>query len=221
VRFLAALKNRLTKWKEKEKFRPALPPYLIQKLREVKKVRNKYYREKKLCNSNEETRVLLRVLTREVKIEIAKYKSNKWQEFLSKIQETHDNKEGAFWLYLSRLYKLKTLPFSKLDSGKAVLTKEKEISDELYQYYSEQFKTQNTDMSDSHEIEIETEYVELMNKLAIVNEKIETTSVFEIKRHISKLKPKKSSGFDAVSNFMIKRIPPSYINCLVKCFNAC
>jgi len=42
----------------------------------------------------------------------------------------------------------------------------------------------------------------------------------EIKRHISKLKPKKSSGFDAVSNFMIKRIPPSYINCLVKCFNA-
>jgi hypothetical protein len=219
VRFLAALKNRLTKWKEKEKFRPALPPYLIQKLREVKKVRNKYYREKKICNTNEGTRILLRVLSREVKIEIAKYKSDKWQEFLSKIQETHDNKEGAFWQYLSRVYKRKTLPFSKLDSGKTILRKENDISDELYQYYSEQFKAQSTDISDSHEIEIETEYIELMNKLATVNEKIETTNFTEIKRHISKLKPKKSSGFDAVSNFMIKRIPPSYIRCLVKCFN--
>lgn len=32
VRFLAALKNRLTQWKEREKFRQALSPYLIQKL---------------------------------------------------------------------------------------------------------------------------------------------------------------------------------------------
>ncbi|CAF2106824.1 unnamed protein product [Rotaria magnacalcarata] len=36
VRFLAALKVRLTQWKEKEKFRPSLPPYLIQKLKELK-----------------------------------------------------------------------------------------------------------------------------------------------------------------------------------------
>jgi uncharacterized protein YfbU (UPF0304 family) len=47
VRFLAALKTRLTEWKEKEKFRPALPPYLILKLKEVRQVRNKYYRKKK------------------------------------------------------------------------------------------------------------------------------------------------------------------------------
>ena len=44
VRLLATLKNRLMKWKEKEKFRPALPLYLIQKLKEIKRVRNKYYR---------------------------------------------------------------------------------------------------------------------------------------------------------------------------------
>ncbi len=96
VRFLAVLKNRLTKWKEKEKFRPALSPYIIQKLKEVKRVRNKYYHEKKTGNMNEATRVLLRTLTREARIEISKYKSNKWKEFLSKIQETHDNADGAF-----------------------------------------------------------------------------------------------------------------------------
>ena len=88
ARFLAALKNRLTTWKEKEKYRSALPPspYLIQRLKEVKRVRNKYYHEKRLCTINEETRVLLRVLTREVNVEISKYKSSKWQEFLSKVQ---------------------------------------------------------------------------------------------------------------------------------------
>lgn len=220
VRFLAALKNRLTKWKEKEKFRPSLPPYLIQKLKEIKKVRNRYYHERNIHNTNEETRVLLRVLTREVKIEIAKYKSNKWQEFLSKIQESHDNRDRAFWLYLSRVYKHKSLPFTKLDTGTNTLSEEKEISEELYKYYAEQFKAQNMNPSDSQEVQIETEYLELMNKLMKTNEKkIEKTTVFEVKKFISKLKPKKSSGFDAVSNFMIKRIPPGYISCLVNCFN--
>jgi hypothetical protein len=51
------------------------------------------------------------------------------------------------------------------------------------------------------------------------NENIEPTTVTEIKKYISKLKPKKSSSFDAVSNYMIKRISPGYISCLMKCFN--
>ena len=34
---------------------------------------------------------LLHVLTREVNVEISKYKSSKWQEFLSKVQESHVN----------------------------------------------------------------------------------------------------------------------------------
>ena len=33
------------------------------------------------------------------------------------------------------------------------------------------------------------------------------------------MKGKKSSGFDEVSNQMIKMLPPTYIECLVKCFN--
>jgi hypothetical protein len=34
-------------YRMEKKFRPALLSYLIQKLKEVKKVRDKYYREKK------------------------------------------------------------------------------------------------------------------------------------------------------------------------------
>jgi hypothetical protein len=48
VRFLAALKCRLTRWKEREKYRPSLPTYIVDRLREVRQIRNKYYRERKL-----------------------------------------------------------------------------------------------------------------------------------------------------------------------------
>ena len=33
------------------------------------------------------------------------------------------------------------------------------------------------------------------------------------------LEPKTSAGFDLVSNLMIKKLPPSYSDCLAKCFN--
>ena len=98
--------------------------------------------------------------------------------------------QRAFWLHLSKVYKHRALPFSKLDTGNTVLTKDNEIRDELYRYYSEQFKAQNTNTSDPDQMEIETEYLEIINRLAISREKIEMTNALEIKRHISKLKPK-------------------------------
>ena len=185
----------------------------------MKKVRNEYYRERNICNTNKETRVLLRVLTREIEVEIAKYKFSKWQKFLAEVQETDENTDRAFWLHVSRVYKQKPLSFSELDTGKTILSKENEISGELFQYYSEQFKAQNVDMSDPHEVQIEIEHLEFTNKLALLNEKVKLTTVTEIKKYISKLKPKKSSGFDAVSNYMIKRVSAGYISCLTKCFN--
>ena len=219
VRFLSALKNRLTEWKEKEKFRPSLPAYIIQKLKEVKRIRNRYYRTRSNGDAGDGTRVLLRTMSRELKIEIAKYKSAKWQEFLSKVQTTHDNVENAFWLHLSRIYKSKSVPFSKLDTGKTILRKEEQMSDELFRYYAEPFKAPTPDMSDLHEVQIEIEYIELTNRLAILNDEAELTNITEIKRFISKMKPKKSAGFDEVSNFMIKRLPLSYVQCLANCFN--
>ena len=138
---------------------------------------------------------------------------------MSTIQETYDNTERAFWLHLSRVYKHRSLPLSKLNTDKEILTKENEIPDELYRYYEDQFKVQNIDMSNPYDVQIETEYLELMNKLELSSEKVEMTNVREIKQHISKMKSKKSSSFDHVSNFMIKRLSPSYISCLANCFN--
>jgi hypothetical protein len=39
-------------------------------------------------------------------------------------------------------------------------------------------------MLDSEEVQIATEYLELMNKLAVLNEKVEMTNIIEIKKQI-------------------------------------
>ena len=76
TRFLVALKNRVTAWKKKEKYRPSLSPLIIDKLKKLRGIRNKYYRERKRGCQNEGTRVLLKVMNREVRREIAIHKSS-------------------------------------------------------------------------------------------------------------------------------------------------
>ena len=75
---------------KKEKYRPTLPSSIVEKLQEIRKVRNKYYHLRQKGILCEETRALLRVLTRESKVEIGKYKAARWQSFLTTIQATHD-----------------------------------------------------------------------------------------------------------------------------------
>ncbi|CAF3799124.1 unnamed protein product [Rotaria magnacalcarata] len=158
--------------------------------------------------------VLLRTMTKESRVDIAKYKNAQWQIFLANIQTSYDKSDKAFWTHLSRIYKSRTLPFYKLSDGTKIISTQQEITNELYQYYSEQFKACALDCSNEHEVQIDREYKELVNKVTISREKVEKTSTWEITRLIKILKPKKSAGFDLVSKFIIKKLPPSYIECL-------
>ncbi len=75
------------------------------------------------------------------------------------------------------------------------------------------------DFSDLHEVEIINQCNEISKMLSNSKEQMKKTSIGEIRRLIRSLKPKKSVGFDEISNFMIKKLPTSYIECLVVCFN--
>ncbi|CAF4697771.1 unnamed protein product, partial [Rotaria magnacalcarata] len=145
--------------------------------------------------------------------------SNSSKRSLPNIQTSYDKSDKAFWTHLSRIYKSRTLPFYKLSDGTKIISTQQEITNELYQYYSEQFKASALDCSNEHVVQIDSEYKELLNKLAISRDKVEKTSTWEITQLIKTFKPKKSAGFDLVSNFIIKKLPPSYIECLANCFN--
>jgi hypothetical protein len=158
-------------------------------------------------------------MSREIKNEIGKYKATQWHKFLATIQQTHDNKDKMFWSYLSRIYKARALPFYKLLSGNKVLSERNDITKELHKYYREQFEEPLIDFSNPDEVEIVNECNEILKIISNSKEQMEKTSIGEIRRLIRSLKPKKSAGFDQISNFMIKKLPMSYIECLVVCFN--
>jgi hypothetical protein len=168
----------------------------------------------------DELRVLLKAMTRDVKKEIAKYKTARWNNFLSTIQSSHDKREKFFWSHLAKIYKAKTLPFSKLMVGTKILSDEQEIIDALFRYFDDQSKAPELDKNNSHDVQVATDYQVLNNLLRNTpNLELGPTSVAEVKILIKKMKGKKSSGFDEISNQMIKMLPPTYIECLVNCFN--
>ncbi|CAF5183518.1 unnamed protein product, partial [Rotaria magnacalcarata] len=100
-------------------------------------------------------------MTKESRVDIAKYKNAQWQIFLANIQTSYDKSDKAFWTHLSRIYKSRTLPFYKLSDGTKIISTQQEITNELYQYYSEQFKACALDCSNEHEVQIDREYKEL------------------------------------------------------------
>jgi hypothetical protein len=50
--------------------------------------------------------------------------------------------------------------------------------------------------------------------LSSSNEQMERKNAEEISRSMHDLKPKTSAGFGEISNFMIKRLPPTHFECL-------
>ena len=180
-----------------------------------------YYRESSVLTvGNEELRVILRKMSSDVRNEISKYKSARWASFLSTIQLSHDKKEKALWSHLGKIYRAKALPFSKLSVGTRIISDEQDIVDELFKYFKDQSNAPEIDPANPHEVHIKAEYTSLKNLLDRTEvTELERTSTKEVTRIIKKMKGKKSSGKDQVSNQMIKLLPPTYIECLVSCFN--
>ncbi|CAM4775268.1 unnamed protein product [Rotaria magnacalcarata] len=132
---------------------------------------------------------------------------------------SYEKSDQAFWTHLSRIYKSRSLPFYKLSDGTKIISTQEGITNELFRYYSEQFKVPAAGCPNEHEGQIDRKYKELVNRLSVLNDSVEKTSTVEITCTIKTLKPKKSAGFDSVSNFIIKILPPSYTECLANCFN--
>jgi len=214
IRFLTALKNRLTRWEEKDMWRPALPQEILRKLKELRKIKNRFQHQ-----HLEEDRIEIRQRTRSINSEIWEYRSNRWNQFLATIQKNHMKSSTQFWRNVSRIYKPATTPFNKLKDGNRFLISRKEITDELADHYKKLYSPPIMDLNSIHDQSINREYNQIAQELSLCNIKIRTTNTTEVKKYIRELKPKKSAGIDTVSNFMIKKLPPAYIECLTKCFN--
>lgn len=207
IRFLTALKNRLTTWHCSEKWRPSLPANILDKLKILRKIRNRFRH-----NHYEEDRILLRLITREIQRDISEYKSNKWNEVLTNIQQNRERSENIFWKHLSNIYKPASPPLSKLLVNNKLITEPRELAEELQKYYEQLLSVPSINHTDPHDMHVAKEYEEILERLKQNHSKIRPTNTTEIKRIIQKLKPKKSSGHDNISNFMLKKLPPPSIS---------
>lgn len=86
-------------WKERRKYRLSFPYVIVKKLKETS-----------IINSNKQEWYVKKhdyycELWLESKRLINKYKSERWQCFISDIQKTYENTDKAFWKYLSYIYK--------------------------------------------------------------------------------------------------------------------
>ncbi|CAF3332049.1 unnamed protein product [Rotaria socialis] len=142
TRFLSALKNRVTNWSNRNRYRPSLPPYIVGMLKQ------------------------------------------------------------------------------KLKAGSITIADQQEITNMLYSYYKKQANSPTIDESEQHDQKIVRDYNKIMNTLSQpLDIKVEKVTSSEVTKIIKKLKNKKSAGYDQISNYIIKLLPPAYIDCLVKCFN--
>jgi hypothetical protein len=78
------------------KYRPALLHHISKKLKELRKIRNTYCHLRQKGIVCGETRVLLWVLSKEMKIEIGTHKVPQSQNILMTIQQAHDDKIECF-----------------------------------------------------------------------------------------------------------------------------
>jgi hypothetical protein len=167
----------------------------------------------------EENILLFRHFAREIRKEIEEYKSNRWNSFLLSVQENQGTNQSAFWKHLSNIYRPSAPPFNKIIVDNKTITDPNQIIEALFNHYKNLFSPPTADLDDLHINQIENEYGNILKEITVCNKDIRPTNIQEMRRIIKELKPKKSAGLDKISNFIIKRLPPVFLECLCYCFN--
>ena len=113
------------------------------------------------------------------------------------------------------------MPFSKLKKGAQILPNQREITKTLHDYFKQLLIAPAIDENNPHDQYVGKEYITTLQgitDLTIPNQ--ESIILLEIVKLVRKLKSKNSPGYDQVSNYIIKLLPPAYIECILKGFNA-
>ncbi|CAF1587707.1 unnamed protein product [Rotaria magnacalcarata] len=215
-RFLAALKLRVTKWKEIKRKRPSISSSLRILIRHKHYLQNRYRHSK-----YEEDRIRLRSWNILVKKEFQADRQRKWEKFISNVASPNPT---SFWQTVKMLNKKKSVDFSALTDSNTIYRSPTDIAKCLERHFTERHSKPILDMTN----DLEKEAVDVWKLFSLADiDDIELTSsqsdlkfsVQDIKGAIRSLRSKKSSGFDQVSNVMIKLLPEHYHALLTQAYN--
>lgn len=144
--------------------------------------------------------------------EIYKYRTERWSSFLTSIQSSANDSKKVLRTHSAKIYRPRSSPFSKLLVNNLIISNEREITDHLYKYFQKERQPPYVDPNNDQDQSIIKEYEEILKTLETTKDEASIqTTVVEVTRAIEKMKGKKSSGFDQISNSMIKLLSTTYI----------
>jgi hypothetical protein len=154
--------------------------------------------------------------------EFQQFKADNWHKFMANVASPNP---VTFWKSIKVLNKKKSTQFSAITKDdKTTLKSTKEILDYLFEHFSARFAPPTTDVNNITDREAQ----EVWDRLSQVHPdcihrawcqsdlKFDTA---DIKKVIAVMKTKNSTGFDLVSNRMVKTLPQNYMKLLADSFN--
>jgi endonuclease/exonuclease/phosphatase (EEP) superfamily protein YafD len=215
--FLSALKIRATKWRKVKRKRPTISKALKILIKHKHYLQNRYRHTK-----TEEDRLSLRTWHKITQRELKQHRANCWKHFISNVASPNPS---TFWKTVKTLNKKRSVQFSALKDESHIYNDSNQVLSHLKHHFATRFAKPNTDLN----VQTDAEAHKLWEKLSQANPddiqlachesdlKFTPKEVWDV---ITAMKSKNSSGFDRISNKMIKQLPQDYAHILAFQYNA-
>ncbi|CAF4095114.1 unnamed protein product, partial [Rotaria magnacalcarata] len=200
---LEALKERVTIYHQTAQQRSTLSSSLRLMLKHKHYLQNKY-RHSKL----EEDRIRLQSWNKLVQYELKSFRQNNWMNFISEVASPNPT---HFWKTVKCFNKKRTASFSAITENDNIRKTPEEIVNRLQNHFSSRFTAPTLNMNNSTDVLASKLWNQLSNsshediELACENSDLKFTTQ-DLQSIIRKMNTKNSSGFDKVSNKMVKII---------------
>ena len=158
-KFLAALQERCTTYHRTRQYRPSLPPYLVNLLKQRRQILHLYR-----ATQSKEHSALLSYLNRYIHYELRNIKKVQWQEYCLELEPKNTHR---FWNHTKRLFKKRqhrTQGFID-NTTDHVLTESSAMLQHASEYYSNAFKEIDTSLQSKEVDEFKRHWAERLLEL--------------------------------------------------------
>jgi hypothetical protein len=209
-RFLSLCMARFSVITHRHSFKPSLPHHIVQMIEQKRIYLQAFRRTRHPFFS-----LLLHNLSKQVQKVLFHHKRQSWLKYCNSLNDC-DTK--LFWRKIKRHFKSGAVPIDGFICNNNIVTDPIEMCSIAKSHYEAQFASHPPDHSEI-EAEAENLNLEIENLLKIKKPLPIVINYADLKRSITSLKNKNSTGMDGVSNRIIKTLPSNHLSFILKCFN--
>ena len=173
-------------------------------------------RKKNHKEGKKEIKKEINALSKEIKQRINKYNNDQWYRKLSKLTI----KDNSLWKMTKALTKNDNNSIPPLHGERGIVFSTPEKAEALAENCEKVHHLTENLGNEKLEKEAKEKYYEVKNS-AVNFDEIKYVSPYEIKKAMSKMKPRKAPGHEGIQNIVLKNLPFKALVLLTNIFNAC